>query len=87
MDETLFEAIIALCYAAEEEGFDSVAQGLELVLDVYLMERKEVFGLEPVFVSQRTRQAERIANSQKVLRQAFAPVSVSNDWFPLATVS
>lgn len=56
MDDPIFDAIFALCNAADDEGFTFVADALELVLDVYLLEREQMNLPEPMF---RSKRAER----------------------------
>lgn len=76
MEDPIFDAIVVLCNAAEQDGFVSVADALELVLDVYLMERAQLFPPEPVFQSKRAELAEwRSALSEDAPASCQSPPS------------
>lgn len=86
MDDPIFDAVFALCFAAEDAGYDAVAQALELVLDVYLLERREIYGLDWKFVSCRSEQAQQVAAFQEALDEASPVVGWSASFFPLQHV-
>ena len=79
MDESLFDAIFALCHAAEDAGYEAVADGLELCLDIYLKERRIIQGLDVMFVSGRARRAREVAEFQAALREEGAPAGKQAD--------
>ena len=60
MDDAIFDTVFALCMTADEAGFSFVADALELVLDVYLMEEAQMNeSINVAFKSRR--RAEQIA--------------------------
>lgn len=86
-DEPLFDSVFALVMAAEADGFEAVAQALELVLDVYLKEREVVFGTGVEFVSCRSSHDRDVAAFEADAlddQSSVAAWSVSH--FPLARV-
>ena len=59
-DDAVFDKIFDLCFMADKEGFTSVADALELVLDVYLMEEAQLKTLANLSFKSR-RHAEQCA--------------------------
>ncbi|MEL6957354.1 MAG: hypothetical protein AAGL89_00215 [Pseudomonadota bacterium] len=86
MDEPLFDTIFALVSVAEAEGFEAVAEGLEMVLDVYLKERETVLGIGLKFVSRRAAQARDIDAFEAEAKEPSLACSWSSYEFPLLRI-
>ncbi|MFT7135573.1 MAG: hypothetical protein ACI80I_001570 [Akkermansiaceae bacterium] len=90
MDNTIFDAITVLLYAAEQDGFTSSDDALELVLDVYLLEREQMYPSIPVFRSKRAETMRAIDDWTDDLVQDATPeaaIGWSMNIFPLMHAS
>lgn len=89
MDDPIFDAIVVLCQAAENDGFVSVADALELCLDVYLLEREQRKIPDPIFRSVRADISAWTADLEEdthSVASTHAPVAWSSHLFPLSRV-